>query len=240
MDDATLSRLVDDLIQSVGVPSGPAERENNIQRQYLMASLRRGYFSSEPVAVDASGRLDVEYGNPGPEISVQQQMTNSGLLSVVNSEEITTTEKQERYRMLSGFPRELFGNDGPMGEEFKALEDDDVHSVSVISGGHDDDPAHYKHCSIDCWLRTSQRAENSAATTLSLSHKPHQEELLSNYQPYTYGKLEKNQIRLLSVLPGKFRDPIICELTDLTIASQDSGNGPSSDAQLEYDALSYT
>jgi len=250
MDDATLNRLVDDLMQNV--PGGPgafhaheanpnhAENENDIHRQYLMASLRHGYFSTEPVPVDVTGRLDVDYGNPGPEIGMLQQMTSTGVLAAVNSEEISKTAKQERYRMLSIWPREAFGG-GPMMEEMNALEaDDDVHSVSVISGLHDEDPARYKHCSIDCWLKTLQHADYSAAPALNTSHERHPEESLNDDQPPPYEKIENNQKRLIDLLPGHYGDPIICKVIVLTVSSPQSGNGPSSDTQLEYEALSYT
>jgi len=207
-----------------------------------MASLRRGYFSTEPIPVDVSGRLDVEYGNPGPEIGMQRQMTSAGLLCAINSEEISTTTKQERYRALSMFPRELFGSVGPMVEELKALEeDDDVYSVSVISALHDEDPVYYKHCPIDCWLKASQHAEYSPLPALSSSYAPHRASPPNiDHPPYGYGKLDKNQTRVLSLLPGHYSDPIICNLAVLTITQSESRNGPSSDIQPPYEALSYT
>ncbi|KAJ5777038.1 hypothetical protein N7520_000284 [Penicillium odoratum] len=246
MDDATLNRLVDDLMQnmpgSVGSFHGRdanlnhSERENDIRRQYLMASLRHGYFSSEIVPVDATGRLDVDYGNRGPEINMLQQMTSTGVLAAVNSEEISKTGKQERYRTLSLLPRESFG-DGLM-EEINALEaDNDVHSVSVISALHDLDPARYKHCSIDCWLKTLQNADHSPVPALSTSCVRHPKEPFNGSQPTPYKKLENNQKRLVYLLPGHYGDPIICKVTVLTVCSPQSICG---DTQLEYEALSYT
>lgn len=49
---------------------------------------------------------------------------------------------------------------GLLGEELRALEEDeDVHSVSVISAGLDTNTEHFSPCAIDCWLkqRTSLR-----------------------------------------------------------------------------------
>jgi hypothetical protein len=56
---------------------------NSIAKQYLMASLRSGQFIvGEPVAVDITGRMDVDYDNSGPEISTEQQMISAGYLLV--------------------------------------------------------------------------------------------------------------------------------------------------------------
>lgn len=95
MDEATISQLVDDMIQTFGVPVGVyhaheadpdhSVRETELHRKFLMDPLRRGYMSNEHVAVDIEENLEVEYDNPGPEISVQNQVTNSGLLSALNA-----------------------------------------------------------------------------------------------------------------------------------------------------------
>jgi hypothetical protein len=121
-------------------------------------------------------------------------MTSAGLLYAINSEEISTTMKQERYKALPMFPRELFGSIRPMVEELKALkEDDDVYSVSVISALYDEDPVYYKHCLIDCWLKASQYTEYPLLPALSSSYALYQASLPNIDHPlYGYRKLDKN------------------------------------------------
>ena len=253
MDDATLSRLVDSITASTGpftsayqaheASEGQDERELDIQRQWMMASLRRGHFSNEAVAVDISRRIDVEYGNPGPEINMRQQMTNDGLLTTVNSEEINTTarQRQERYKTLSMFVGANIA--GPLWEEWQALdEDDDIHSVSGISVLHDEDPAHYKHCPIDCWLKNSQGAIYKPLPNLSLSASGHVNPA-DIERVYTYEKLNRNQTRLLTLQSGNHGDTIVCSLSPLAITQPgigQSGEVSSSESQLPYEALSYT
>ena len=65
-------------------------------------------------------------------------MTNNSYLSAVNEEELQGSQKQQRFRSLSIFPSSVLSYQ--LREELKALrEDDDVHSVSVISVMHDED-----------------------------------------------------------------------------------------------------
>ncbi len=166
MDDAALSRLVDTMMGEMGGSGGtfhddggrPTQaKQDDIGKQVLMASLCRGYFSNAPIAVGADGKIDADYGNPGPEIDPVQQMTNSGYLSAVT--ESRESDKQSRYRSLS-----IFGSNmaGPLGDKLRALKDDpDVHSVSVISGVPDTNSAHFNPCAIDCWLK--QRSSVPAA-----------------------------------------------------------------------------
>ncbi len=116
-----------------------------------MMSLRRGVLSNEPIAIDIQGRMDVEYGNRGPELSVNQQLTSTGRLSAMNKDEIEATTKQERYRGSCILPRPALSEQ--LGAEIDALEaDDDVHSVSVISGGYNEKEEH-PPCPFDCWLK---------------------------------------------------------------------------------------
>jgi hypothetical protein len=169
-------------------------------------------------------------------------MTSAGPPRAINSEEISTTTKQERYKALPMFPRELFGSVRPMVEELKALEEDHgVYSVSVISALYDEDLAYYKHCPIDCWIKAFQHAECSPLPALNSSYALHQASPPNiDHPPYGYGKLDKNQTRVLSLLPGHYSDPIICNLAVLTITQSESRSGPSSDIQPPYEALSYT
>lgn len=90
MDDETLSQLIDGVMGALGGAPGifsadggfstPGNHED-LGKQYLMASLRRGYFSNEPVAVGTDGKIDAEYGNLSTEANPLQQLTNSGYLS---------------------------------------------------------------------------------------------------------------------------------------------------------------
>jgi len=249
MDDAALSRLVDSVIADTGpftgayqpheASAGDDARELEIQRQWMIASLRRGYFSNEAVAVDASRRIDVEYGNLGPEINMQQQMTSDGLISSINSDEIRTTARQERYKSLSMFIGAGVG--GPLLEEWQALhEDEDIHSVSGISALHDEEPAHYKHCSIDCELKTLEGTTYKSIPELS----PSADSLVPTIieQAYTYEKLGQNQTRLVTLEPGRYSDVIVCNLSAITITQPESGPSGevSPDLNSTYEALSYT
>jgi hypothetical protein len=122
-----------------------------------LASIRQGHSSDEPVAVDIRVRIDVEYGNRGPDSDTQQQLTNDGFLSSANSKEISAIARQERYRTLSI----LLGafNSGPLLEEWQILDEDDyIHSVSDIFALHDEDPEYHKQCTVECWLKTTQRS----------------------------------------------------------------------------------
>ncbi len=250
MDDAALSRLVDSVIASTSPFNGayrPHEAsadnddiELDVQRQWMVASLRHGYFSTEAVAVDISRRIDVEYGNRGPEIKMQQQMTNDGLLTVINSDEISKTARQERYKTLSMFVGAGVG--GPMLEEWQALdEDEDIHSVSGISVLHDEDPANYKHCSFDCWLKSLEGATYEALPELGKSASDIVT-LTTMEQAYNYERLGQYQTRLVTIQPGRYGDTIVCTLSVITITQPKSGQSRevSSDVKPIYEALSYT
>lgn len=193
--------------------------------------------------MDVRRRIDVEYGNRGPEISMQQQMTSSGILSTINSEDIKRNARQERYRALSRFHGAGLVHDEALVEEWQALdEDDDIHSVSEISALHDEDPTHYRQCSIDCWLR---HPDFNAYTALPGLKSPPSDQLnLTNIERlYTYQRLHQNQTRLMSLSPGNYGDPIICTLSTMTIMKPESGRGEefeSSGVKSTYEALSYT
>ena len=53
-----------------------------------------------PIAVDGLGQLDVEHGNPGPEISPKGQLTFAPYAHLSNSKEIESKKVKERKRML--------------------------------------------------------------------------------------------------------------------------------------------
>lgn len=250
MDDETLSSLVDTILQAKDLPTGAyqahdsapgnAETEKELHKKYLMASLRRGKFSAEPIAVDASGQLDVEYGNSGPEISMQQQMTNTGRLTSVNYEEIGGTKKQQRYRFLSAIIGSSSRATGPLKEELEALEEDDeVHSVSAVSGAHDLNPEHYKPCAIDCWLKNP----NGIPEFFPLPDLSSSPDLLASStdanDAFIYGKLEPDESRLVCLQPGRYGNTIVCNLSVMVIPESTSLGGTST-AVPQYEALSYT
>jgi len=238
MDDEALSRFVDESMRHLGGSPGAflsddgvgqlSNQADEVGKQVLMAALRRGYYSTEPVAVGVDGKIDVEYGNKGQEISPVQQLTNSGYLSA--TVENRENPKQERYRMLRSFGALA----GPLGDEIRALEDDeDVHSVSDISGGLDTNTDHFSPCAIDCWLkkRTTPRAglPSLDASRWHLSARVFSERDYADI----YAPLAKGHTRILCLEPGSFGDEIICSLTSLPCAVAGTGH-------VTYEALSYT
>lgn len=244
MDDDALSRLVDTMMGEMGGGPGTfhpddgqttAGKQDDIGKQVLMASLRRGYFSNEPVAVGVDGKIDADYGNRGPDIDPIQQMTNSGYLSATT--ESRENPKQARYRALCIFSSNLVG---PLGDEVRALEaDNDVHSVSVISAGQDTNPEHFSPCAIDCWLKRH--------ANVLVSHREPLPNFVSSQQPplgpvaadsIPYLPLPTNHTRVLCLDPGALGDEITCSLVVRPVAS--STVQSQSVSPISYEALSYT
>lgn len=246
MDDEATLQLAAQVMGALG-GGGPSEwpagggisgraRQGDVGNQYLVASLRHGYFSADPIAVAFDGRIDVDYGKPGPEISPQQQLTSSGYLSAAAGS--GESDKQARYRLLCMFP----SMPGPMGEELQALKDDeDVHSVSVISGGQDTDAEHFSPCAVDCWLKR-RRAEPAVprdprpslyGRRWDPSAQPGGEKRRDIYSP-----LAASHIRILCLEPGSYGDEISCSLTARPCAAASPGDPAAEHAA--YEALSYT
>lgn len=246
LDDEALAQLVEEMTKSLGIGPGTFHadggysepgKEDDIGKQILMASLRRGFFSNEPVAVGVDGKIDLEYGNQGVQINPIQQLTNSGYLSAFIDS--TGSAKQERYRSLR-----MWGEfAGPLGEELKALEDDeDVHSVSVISGGIDTNSDHFSPCAIDCWLKGLRpepaTRQNSSANFDTMRWEPSSKLSASARREDVYSPLPDNHTRILVLEPGSYGEEISCSLVTHSCAgtsSQDPDTGP-----LDYEALSYT
>lgn len=244
MDDEALSQLVDQAMGAIGGAPGTFHadggfskpgKQDDVGKQVLMASLRRGYFSTEPVAVGVDGKIDVEYGNRGPEIDPLQQSTNSGYLSA--KADCSKSDKQARYEFLC-----MFGHiSGPLGEELQALKDDeDVHSVSVISGGQDTNTDNFSPCAIDCWLK--RRCIECAALrdprpSLDARRWKTSVQLGGGERGDIYTPLAANHTRILRLEPGSYGDEITCSLIThpcTTVSTKDPV------AELTaYEALSY-
>ncbi|KAH8881748.1 HET-domain-containing protein [Thozetella sp. PMI_491] len=244
MHDDTPSSLLASLITE-NMPRGTffpfeasddyTQQLDSLQEQYMAMSLHQGISDIDPIAVDVRGQLDVEYGNPGPEIHVTQQMTSSGLLSVANEEEILAAAKQERYRGLSLFPKKALAG-GPLREEIEALEeDDDVHSVSVISLNQRE-VEEWPPCPPDCWARDA-RAVPETPVLRSLAPASDAQIVASiKGKSSVYVPIGRRQARLLHVQPGLYGEPIVCSLSVMNVAQRDAAFT----TVPTYEALSYT
>ena len=244
MDDGALSLLVDTVMGEIGGSPGTfhkdggkstQDEQDEVGKQVLMASLRRGYFTNDPIAVGIGGKIDADYGNPGPEIDPIQQMTNSGYLSAVA--ESSENDKQARYRMMCMFGSNLVG---PMGDELRALrDDDDVHSVSVISGGQDSNPEHFHPCAIDCWLKrrySEPAGHREPLPDFGARQQPSSDQSGECSTPYT--PLAAKHTRILGLEAGNFGDEITCSLIAQPVAAS-SVQDQAADL-IVYEALSYT
>ncbi|KAI0384962.1 HET-domain-containing protein [Hypomontagnella monticulosa] len=246
LDDEALAQLVEEMATSLGGAPGTFHadggysepgKEDDIGRQVLMASLRRGFFSNEPIAVGVDGKIDLEYGNQGIEINPAQQLTNSGYLSA--RADSTRNAKQERYRSLRMWGRLA----GPLGEELKALEDDeDVHSVSVISGGIDTNTDNFSPCAIDCWLKAPPpelaTPQYSPAIFDAMRWEASPKPGTSAQKGGIYSSLPENHTRILILEPASYGEGISCSLVNHPCA----GTSPeaSTSGISDYEALSYT
>lgn len=256
LDDEALSRLVDDVKRLVDGPIGSFQADggfaeegtdDDVGKQVLMASLRKGYFSTEPVAVGVDGLIDADYGNRDLKISPIQQMTNSGYLHATNAAELSAYDKQERYKTLTIFDvgGVLGGNSamGPLADEMRELrEDDDVHSVSNLSANGGRNFEHLNPCAVDCYLKKASANVGVQQPRLEPDLRAwicpfdQQEDLRTPVK--VYSPLSAGHTRILKLQPGRYGEEIVCDLLPLLIS--DPGDKTTMSTPVSYEALSYT
>ena len=187
-----------------------------------------------PIAVDSIGQIDVEHGNPGPEISPKGQLTFSPYAHLLNSDEIESKKTKERKRTLQSMPlhppKEADDNDpGDLWFERETLSRrSSVSSVSAVSDmGQPSDE--YPLCKDDCWLRRELQPHDSG---LSVSG----ERVKSLSTPVgIYEPLKSGETRVLRIQPTPKGQSISCELKTVQIPIPRENP-----VQLTtYDALSY-
>ena len=141
--------------------------------------------------------IDVDYDNPGPEISSSGQLTSSGYLSTFNEDELAA-KRRKRKRMLTKASNYISEGDGDVARELAALITSSlVLSVSVVSDDEDEPPDKLPVCISGCWLKNLSAM--SASPDSALSHRlPN---ALPNIQAAfkRYEELELGATRILSI-----------------------------------------
>jgi len=202
---------------------------------HLLNTLKLGNsVGMDPIAVDAFGKLDVEYRNPGPEINPKGQLTFSPYAQLLNEEEIKSKQAKERKRTLQSFvlhpPDDEEDNDSnSLWFEREALSRrSSVSSVSVVSnrGQPSED---YPACDDDCWLRRELYSHHGATVAPG-------EHVNGPLAPAPiYKPLKSGETRILRLHPVPKDQPISCELLTIQIPVESED----SEHWAKYDALSY-
>src|SRR5215469_2551643 len=203
--------------------------------QYISDFLRTGNMSQEKfIAVDIHGNFDVEYNNPGPEISSEGQLCGSGYLSTFNEEEIASKRRKTRKRLLTSIPLESLGED--LREEMETLSrSSSVSSVSAISVDQKEPQDGFQPCDGNCWLKN---LEITCPNSGDLLCRPlASESTLRSENVQVYTKIEPGYTRILSIKRGQPDQPVICGLDPICIPSTSRAETLPPEP---YEALSYT
>jgi hypothetical protein len=244
-DDSELTRRMREYVrrnraQGGGGTSFPemTSTEDNgesMDLQFLSDFLRTGKMTQDEfIAVDIHGKFDVEYNNPGPEISSKGQLCRSGYLSTFNEEEIATKRRKARKRFLAQMPSEMYSGD--LGEEKTTLSrSSSVSSVSAISVDQKEPQDGFRPCDSNCWLKKLEirgpHSENRSLQPLA------SESALRSEKAQIYTQIEPGYTRVLSVMPGQPDQPVICGLHPICIPSASRTETLPTEP---YEALSYT
>lgn len=201
------------------------------------------------IPYDVTGKIDVDWFNPGPVLSPVGQPTSAPCLTTSHGDE-NRRKETDRRRHLSSIPLsspDLSNVDKPdrnLWEEREQLSRrSSLSSVSNVSLDYSDKPSKYSDCSSECWLSTVPRVASTGliAEFSELQIKRTSKLVqISSLATQIYRPLSLRQTRVLCLQAGLPDDPITTTLTPITLPEEVTLGESSGKHASNYEALSYT